>query len=186
MINPFFKNNGPFKIKKLLELSEVNNDEIFKNCKIFDIKDLHASTKDNITFFHSRKYEDQASLTKASFCITTKKLSHILPIKCKKIIVNNVLITTAKITKVFYPESINDDFDAKVKEINKTKLKKKIKFGKNVLIGSGVKIGKNCFIGHNTIIESNVVIGNDCSIGSNVILRNSIIKDNVKLDVALL
>ena len=106
---------------------------------------------------------------------------NILPKTCNKIIVDNVLIATAKITKTFYPNAITDDFDPDVKEINKTIYKKKIKFGKNVLIGKNVKIGKNCLIGHNTIIESNVNIGNNCSIGSNVIIRNTIIKNDVHI-----
>ena len=91
------------------------------------------------------------------------------------------MIATAKITKTFYPESVNDDFDSNVKNIIKTSHKKNLKFGKNVLIGKNVKIGKNCLIGHNTIIESNVIIGNNCSIGSNVIIRNTIIKDSVNI-----
>ena len=72
---------------------------------------------------------------------------------------NNVLLTHAKITKEFYPKSIVDDFDDTAKDISKTSFKKKVKFGKNVLIGKNVKIGKNCLIGHNTIIEKNVIIG---------------------------
>ena len=68
-------------------------------------------------------------------------------------------ITTAKITKIFYPDSIVDDYDNTAKDINKTEFKNKVKFGKNVLIGENVKIGKNCLIGHNSIIEKNVIIG---------------------------
>jgi len=181
MINPFFINKGPYKIDKLLELSQVNNIKNFTKNKIFDIKDLVTSSKKDITFFHSKKYEAQAALTKASFCITSKNLSNVLPKNCNKIIVDNVLIVTAKITKTFYPESINDDFDTKVKDINKTSFKKIVKFGKNILIGANVKIGKNCLIGHNSIIESNVIIGSNCSIGSNVIIRNTIIKNNVNI-----
>ena len=164
MINPFFKNQGPFKIDKLLKLSKIDNVENFTKMKISDVKDLVTSKKNNITFFHSKKYEALASVTKASFCITTKNLSHILPNNCNKIIVDNVLIATAKVTETFYPEAVNDDFDANVKDINKTIFKKKVKFGKNILIGKNVKIGKNCLIGHNTILESNVVIANNCSI----------------------
>jgi UDP-3-O-[3-hydroxymyristoyl] glucosamine N-acyltransferase len=181
MINPFFKNQGPFKIDKLLKLSKIDNVENFTKIKISDVKDLVTSKKDNITFFHSKKYEALASVTKASFCITTKNLSHILPNNCNKIIVDNVLIAIAKVTETFYPEAVNDDFDANVKDINKTIFKKKVKFGKNILIGKNVKIGKNCLIGHNTILESNVIIANNCSIGSNVIVRNTIIKDNVNI-----
>jgi UDP-3-O-[3-hydroxymyristoyl] glucosamine N-acyltransferase len=181
MKNLFFKNQGPFTIEKLLKLSEINNINNFNKTRIRDIKDLLTSSKDDITFFHSKKYEKTASKTKASYCVTTESLSHLLPKNCKKIIVNNVLICTAKITKIFYPDSINDDFDNQVKDINKSTFKKKVKYGKNVLIGKNVKLGKNCLIGHNSIIESNVVIGNNCSIGSNVIIKNTIIKDNVKI-----
>ena len=181
MINPFFKNNGPFKIDKLLLLSNIINKDNLKKFKIVDIKDLIAARNNDITFFHSKKYEHVASKTKASFCITTNNLSKILPNKCNKIIVENVLITVAMITKIFYPNSVTDDFDFSVKEISKTTFKKKVKFGKNVLIGKNVKIGKNCLIGHNTIIESNVVIGDNCSIGSNSIIRNTIIKNDVHI-----
>jgi len=178
-INPFFKNKGPFKIEELLKLSGIVNNENFVKSKISDIKDLSVATKDNITFFHSKKYEEIASKTKAFFCITTENLKDYLPSHCKKIIVPNVLIATAKITKVFYPDSVTDDFDSTVQDISKTLLKKKVKFGKNVLIGKNVKIGKNCSIGHNSVIEKNVIIGNNCSIGSNVIIRNTIIKNNI-------
>ena len=89
------------------------------------------------------------------------------------------MIATAKITKVFYPDSVTDNFDSTVQDISKTSFKKKVKFGKNVLIGKNVKIGKNCSIGHNSVIEKNVIIGNNCSIGSNVIIRNTIIKNNI-------
>ena len=181
MNNPFFENKGPFKIDKLLKLANVNNVNDFKKFNIEDIKDLSTSTKYDISFFHSKKYELIASKTKALFCITTENLKDYLPKNCNKIIVKNVLIATAKITEIFYPDSINDDFDRTVKDISKTTFKKKVNYGKNVLIGKNVKIGKNCSIGHNSIIEKNVLIGNNCSIGSNTILRNTIVKNNVNI-----
>jgi UDP-3-O-[3-hydroxymyristoyl] glucosamine N-acyltransferase len=181
MMNPFFKNVGPFEISQLIKLSDIESSGEFKHTIIFDIKDLLTSTKDNITFFHSKKYEKLASETQASFCITTSQLSHILPDQCSKIIVKNVLIATANITKIFYPDSINDDFDNTVEYIDRTPFSKNVKFGKNVLIGSSVQIGKNCSIGHNSIIENNVIVGDNCSIGSNAIIRNTIIKNNVKI-----
>ncbi len=181
MNNPFFKNKGPYKIDNLLKLSSISNINNFKKNIIKDIKDLSSSSKDDISFFHSKKYETVASKTKASFCITTDNLKDYLPKNCKKIIVNNVLIATAKITEIFYPDSINDHFDSTVKDISKTMFKRKVNYGKNVLVGKNVKIGKNCSIGHNSIIEKNVVIGNNCSVGSNTIIRNTIIKNNVNI-----
>jgi len=181
MFNSFFKNHGPVRIKSLLQLIDINYSKKISDIEITDIKDLITAEKQNITFFHSKKYEDLASKTKASFCITTSKLSHILPKNCDVIIVDNVLIATAKITERFYPNAISDDFDDNVKDINEIRFKEKIKFGKNILIGLNVQIGKNCSVGHNSIIESNVVIGDNCSIGSNVLIRNTIIKNNVNI-----
>ncbi len=179
MINPFFTNKGPIIIENLLSLIDVENSENYKGNKIFDIKDLVTAKKNDVSFFHSKKYETFASKTEASFCITSKNLSHFLPKICNPIIVENVLITTALITKTLYPNSITDDFDENVQDINKISFNKKIKYGKNILIGNNVQIGNRCSIGHNSIIESNVVIGDDCSIGSNVIVRNTLIKNNV-------
>ena len=181
MSNPFFKNVGPFNIDKLLNNIDVDNENNYKKDKIFNVADLLTASKKDLTFFHSKNYSSIASNTKASYCITLENLSQFLPTSCKKIIVDNVLLTMAKITKEFYPNSIVDDFDESVKDISKTSYKKKVKFGKNVLIGKNVKIGSNCLIGHNTIIEKNVNIGSNCSIGSNVIIRNTIIKDNVSI-----
>ena len=181
MLNPFFKNVGPFKIEKLLNIVGIKNKYNFKSDKIFNVSDLNTATNKDLTFFHSKRYSLLASQTKASYCLTLNSLSKFLPSSCKKIIVDNVLLAVAKITKEFYPNSVVDDFDDSVKDISNTYFKKKVKFGKNILIGKNVKIGKNCSIGHNTIIEKNVQIGSDCSIGSNVIIRNTIIKDNVSI-----
>ena len=103
MINPFFKNKGPFDIAKLLKLASIDNIENFNKSKVKNINDLVTANINEITFFHSKKYEALASKTKASYCITSKNLSNLLPASCKKIIVDNVLIATAQITKIFYP-----------------------------------------------------------------------------------
>jgi len=181
MDNVFFKNNGPFKFKDILKDLNLGITQDNQDKDIIDIKDLQNSKKNEITFFHSKKYKILANNTKASYCITTKNLQIELPKNCIPIIVDNVLVSTSMITAKFYPDSINDDFDNTVEEINNTKFNDKVRFGKNVLIGQNVSIGSNCSIGHNTIIEKNVIIGNNCSIGSNNIIRNTLIKENVKI-----
>ena len=181
MSNPFFKNHGPLKISTILKILNINHDSNIDEHEIIDIKDLYSSKKNEITFFHSKKYKDMANNTKASFCITTENLKYELPKTCKPIAVNNVLFSTSKVTAAFYPSSINDNFDSTVININETNFKNKVKFGKNVLIGSNVSIGSNCLIGHNSIIEENVSIGNNCCIGSNVIIKNTLIKENVNI-----
>ena len=180
MNNPFFRNTGPYEINELLKLTDLKSEK-FTEEKVFDIKDLSSAQNKDITFFHSNKYSELAKKTKASYCITTEKFKSILPSTCNVIISNKVLLHTAQITKIFYPESVTDDFDISVKDIKNTEFNDKVKFGNNVLVGQNVKIGSNCLIGHNSIIEKNVSIGDNCSIGSNVIIRNSLIKNNVHI-----
>ncbi len=180
MKNPFFKNTGPHKLNELLRLINFK-DQSISDFAVNDIKDLSTSEIGDITFFHSKKYLSFAKTTKASFCITTASLEKFLPESCKAIVSENVLLNTAQITQIFYPDSTIDNFDDTVEDIDKTEFKKKVKFGKNILIGKNVKIGSNCSIGHNTIIEKNVIIGDKCSIGSNVIIRNSLIENNVHI-----
>ena len=184
MINPFFKNNGPFRILEILEIIKLINPgnlKISNDQKVNDIKDLFTSEKNDITFFHSKKYRNAAKNTKASFCITTEILKQELPKNCIPLVVENVLVSTSKVTSKFYPSSINDNFDCTSRDITETNFKDKVEYGKNVLIGDNVTLGSNCLIGHNTIIEQNVSIGDNCSIGSNVIIRNTLIDNNVRI-----
>ena len=76
--------------------------------------------------FFIQKNIKHANNTKASFCITTKNLQDELPKSCMPIIVDNVLVSTSIITAKFYPDSINDDFDNTVEEINNTKFNDKV------------------------------------------------------------
>ena len=110
MPNHFFKNTGPHNINYLLTSINLTNQN-FSDAQINDIKDLSSSQNNEITFFHSKKYIDLAKFTKASYCLTTENLRSILPKTCKPIVSNKVLLHTAQITKIFYPESITDNFD---------------------------------------------------------------------------
>ena len=181
MSNPFFKNNGPLKVSKILNILNILDNKLDLNIEINDIKDLYNSNNSDISFLHSKKYREIANKTKASLCITTESLKSELPTSCIPLIVENVLLSVSKITSTFYPDAVNDNFDNSAIDINETDFNDKVIYGKNVLIGKNVSIGANCKIGHNTIIEKNVAIGDNCSIGSNTIIRNSLISNNVKV-----
>ena len=173
-INIFFK-------KKNIKVNKVFTKTSFKiNFIINDIKPLHLAKKNDLTFFDSIKYKDNAIESKASVCITTEKLERFLPNRIKKIIVKNVLFELAGALKLIYPLADIDYPDLSLKTPSKKKYKN-VKFCNNVLVGKGVKIGKNSIIGPNSIIEQNVKIGESCVIGSGVIIKNSLIGDRVVL-----
>ena len=175
MKNLFFKKKNNVKINDVLSLLKLKN--IKNNLKLNDIKELDSAKKNDITFFHSKKYLNSLKNTKSKFIITQNNLKGFIPKNKAPIEVNDVLLSVSKITLLFYPTSLDDTFDADVEIIDKSKFKN-LKKGHNILIGKNVKIGKNCSIGHNTIIEKNVIIGNNCKIGSNVLIKNTIIGNN--------
>tara|TARA_B100000767_G_scaffold225997_1_gene215522 strand:- start:1078 stop:2070 length:993 start_codon:yes stop_codon:yes gene_type:complete len=181
--NPFFKNHGPFMLSDIFN-SDINylstSGDLSKIKElIYEIKSLNDAGSKDITFFHSIKYKDLAIKTKAYACITKKNFFNYLPDKCIKISCNNILLLTAMITAKFYPDSVTDDNNEILFNINEKF--KNIISGNNTLVGANVIIGENTKIGHNTIIENNVRIGKNCLIGSNVIIRNSIIENNVHI-----
>ena len=181
--NFFFKNKGPFSIKKIIETCGGKApSEVFSNIKIQNIIDLFRAKENEITFLNSIKYKEKSLKSKATACITNKDLTKCLPENCIKIIVDNVLLSAAKVSKLFNPESDFDHLDQTL--ISSERVKDKyinVKFGKNVLIGDNVRIGKNTVIGNNSTIEHDVKIGENCSIGSFVVLKNSVLENDVHI-----
>ena len=51
MLNPFFKNAGPFKIEELLSKINIENKENFKKDKIYNVSDLITANNKDLTFF---------------------------------------------------------------------------------------------------------------------------------------
>lgn len=177
-LNHFFKKKNKIFFFDILKNLNIKNKKNYGNLLINNIQTLDQAKKNDITFFHSLKYKELLVRTKSNFIITTSKLSKHIPKSKIKLIVKNVLISVAKITIFFYPNSLNDKFEDKIVKFNKKKFNN-VKFGSNVVLGENVKIGKNTNIGHNSIIESNVILGKNCNIGSNVVIKKSIIGDNV-------
>ena len=172
------KSNFFFKKKKLKVKQIFPNIKLSDNFIINDIKPLNSANRNDITFFDTLKYKNDAYKTKSRVCITTRKLEIHLPKTTYKIIVDNVLFELASILKKIYPTADIDYPDDTLKSPSK-KTHKFVKFGNNVLIGQNVKIGKNSIIGPNSVIEKKVLIGKNCVIGSGVIIKNTVIGDNV-------
>ena len=170
--NFFFKKNK-LKLNNIFPKNKIRNNFI-----VNDIRPLSNAKKNDLTFFDSLQYKEDAIKTKAGACITTENLNGFLPKTLEKIIVKNVLYDLALSIKKIYPSADIDYPDLSLKEPSKKKYKS-VKFGNNVLVGEKVVIGKNTIIGSNTIVEKNVFIGKNCIIGSGIVIKNSIIGDYV-------
>ncbi len=171
-----FSNKGPFDINFIISKTSFSEKKKFAKKKIINISNLVDSNKDEITFFDNIKYINDLKKTKASFCLVKKKFVPYLSKDCQPIICENPLLDFIIISKLFYPESDNDNF--KFKKNNKYKNLEK----KKVFIDDSVKIGKNFNVGFNTVLKKNIIIGNNVSIGSNCTISNSIIGNNVTIN----
>ena len=176
--NIFFKKVKYVSLKTIFK--SLGSKSLKINVNLNNIKDLENAGVRDISFFNSIKYLEILKKSKAKYILTEKKYENVLIPYCKPIIIDNIFKAVAIVTKLFYPESLNDSVDFSVTKPNKKKYSS-VKFGNNVLLGKNVKIGKNTIIGHNSVIESNVIIGMNCVIGNNVLIKNSIIGNNVRI-----
>ena len=177
--NIFFKKIKKISINEIcikLKIRSITKKIIYLN----DIKTLEDASKNDLTFIHSSKYLRLIPKIKSNFIITSSRFKKYLPNK-KLLLVDNVLLTVANITELFYPDSLNENFNYRASSDQNLIKSKNITIGSNVLIGKNVKIGNKSIIGHNSIIEDNVIIGKNCSIGSNVILKKTIVGNNVNI-----
>lgn len=171
-----FTNKGPFDINFLISKTIFSEKKKFPKKKIINVSNLSASNKNEITFFDNLKYINELKKTKASFCLVKKKFESYLGKNCIPIISENPLLDFIIISKLFYPESDNDNCKFKQNVKYKNLLKQ------NVSIDKSVKIGKNFNIGFNTTLKKNIVVGKNVSIGSNCSIANAIIGDNVTIN----
>ena len=78
--NRFFEKKGPFTLGDIINKLNIEDKEITKSSTLIeDIQNLNTANNNDITFFNSQNYKDEAQKTKAKVCITTQKLKKHLP-----------------------------------------------------------------------------------------------------------
>ena len=99
--------NSNFFEKKKITIKKIFPEVKFQNDFIIqDIKPLTSANQNDISFFDSLKYKEDALNTKAGVCITTETLSKFLPKSTYPVLVKNVLLELAKTLKKLYPKAV--------------------------------------------------------------------------------
>ena len=57
MSNPFFKNHGPINISEILKFLNLKSNDLIKDQKVSDIKDLNSAKDTDVTFFSYKKIQ---------------------------------------------------------------------------------------------------------------------------------
>ena len=120
--NIFFKKIDKVSLEKICEKIKIKN-PCKKNTFIYDVKSLEEASINDLTFLHSNKYINLIPYTKSNFVLTSNKFKKYFTSK-NLLLVDNILPSLATITEIFYPESLNENFEKKKSiEIKKKNLK---------------------------------------------------------------
>ena len=166
----FFDNSITFK-------TSLEEDTIF-----IKIDSLNDSKKDDLTFFHNKKYLNQLIKTQAKACLIQEKYLSYLNPKCIPIILDDPYLAYALISNLISPLKQSNGHIDKSLIIEKTsKLGKNIQINSNVIIKENCNINNNVIIYENTVIGPNVIIGESSRIMSNCIIKNAIIGKNCNI-----
>ena len=78
--NNFFKNYGPIKLKKIINVCGLDNInfDLDTSLDVNDVSNLSDAKNKDISFLHSQKYKDIAKKTNSGFCVTLKKFGNLL------------------------------------------------------------------------------------------------------------
>ncbi len=168
-------------IEKIIEITGSKpHKECDLNSKIFDIKTLESSTKNDISFLNSGQYVDKFLNSKAGFCFIDEKNITKIPSTMIGLISKNSYFSYAQIVSEFY-EQKKPNFTFKNLIHHSAKIGKNVEIAPNVFIGENVEIGDNSIIGPNSSIHEGVVIGTNCIINSNVVITCAIIGNNCQI-----
>ncbi|HJK86852.1 MAG TPA: UDP-3-O-(3-hydroxymyristoyl)glucosamine N-acyltransferase [Candidatus Megaira endosymbiont of Nemacystus decipiens] len=166
MSNQFYKNLGPYSVKKIADLIDakvVGDQEL----EIHNVKSLDNADKNDISFFDNKRYMISFESSLAGACIVSKNHNIRNAANVTLLQVENPYFSYARVLDLFYESS-----KGKNRSISPSST-----------ISKSAKIGSNCSIGHNVVIEDNVQIGNDCIIGSGTYIDHGVvIGDRARID----
>jgi len=159
----FYKNNGPFTLAQVAELTGSLLQDGSKNSELIsNIATMEKASSDDICFFYDKKAKEVASNMKAKACITTQTLSDFLPEGVIVLINDNPKIAFLRLNQALYAE-----FEPKVSISSKASIHQTAKIGKDCFIADFVTIEENAVIGDRCRIEAGAYIGRSCVVGNN-------------------
>ena len=179
----FYKNNGPFTLAKIAEVTGAQlQDETKSQEQVVGLASMESATNNDLCFFFDKKSKAKAADIKAKACITTNELKDLVPHNVIVLISDNPKLAFFKANCAMYsmpePEAI---IAASAYIAETAKIGANCSIGENVLIGSGVEIGDNCRIDANTVIDDNCIIGSNCHIGVGAHISYCIMGNNCRI-----
>ncbi len=163
-------------IYKLTQIAkEIDIEYSGEDIDIYGLHTLKSATKNHISFFNDKRYIDELSDTKAGAVLIEERYINLLPKTTIPLITDEPYLKLALTSKLFAYKITTKGSHPDMGE--GCDIDKRVRFGKNIKLGSGVivmagaYIGDEVEIGSNTIIYPNVTIYHHSKIGDNCILH---------------
>ncbi|RRS30287.1 MAG: UDP-3-O-(3-hydroxymyristoyl) glucosamine N-acyltransferase [Epsilonproteobacteria bacterium (ex Lamellibrachia satsuma)] len=124
--------------------------------EINGIHTLSEASSTQLSFFNSAKYLDQLPQTKAAAVLIEDKYAHLLPSTTIALITDEPYLKLALSSKFFAHK-----LESKGRHPAMGKgcdIDKRVRFGKNVILGDHVTILAGCYIGDNVTVGSNTLL----------------------------
>lgn len=179
----FFKNNGPFSLKKIVEATGASPAaDVDLSMPVQDVVALDKAQASDISFFDNPKYLDQFTHSQAGTCFLREKYVAHAPASMLKLVCKDPYLAYALTAQMFYTA------ESGVARISPdAHIDPSAQIGKHVTIEAGAFIGAHVTLGDhvtvkaNTVIESGVSVGNNSLIGPLAAISHAIIGAHVTL-----
>ncbi len=159
------------KITQNINLNFSGND-----IEIDGIHTLSEATPTQLSFFNSEKYIDQLPQTKAAAVLIEEKYAELLPATTVVLITDEPYLKLALASKFFAHKLESKGGHPAMGE--GCDIDKRVRFGKNVILGDHVTILAGCYVGDNvtvgsgTLLHPNVTLYHHTEIGSECIIHS--------------
>ncbi len=172
----FFKNLGPFDLKKIKLLIECSTHNISDDAVFFDITSIDKLKKNGLSFVSNADFIIENHFSVGTI-ICTEIIGKRLKGKSSLIIVKDTQTAISILSNSFYRSFTKNE----IYSLDKPRIDHSCEIDKTAVIENGSLIGNNVKIGHGCFIGYNSVIGDNTSIDSNSVITNSIIAENVAI-----
>ncbi|MCD6654722.1 MAG: UDP-3-O-(3-hydroxymyristoyl)glucosamine N-acyltransferase [Sulfurovum sp.] len=154
---------------------EIKIDFKGQDVQINGIHTLSEAAPSQLSFFNAAKYVNELSSTKAAAVIIEGQYAHLLPSNTMALITDEPYLKLALASK-FFAHKI-ESHGGHPSMGTGCDIDKRVRFGKNVSIGSNVTILAGCYVGDNVTIDSdtllypNVTLYHHTKVGSRCIIH---------------
>jgi len=163
-----------YKLSKITE--NIGLDFQGEDITIEGIHTLSEATSTQLSFFTDRKYASQLADTKAAAVLIDEKHAGLLPSGTIALITDEAYLKLALASKFFAHKLESKGGHPTMGE--GCDIDKRVRFGKNVILGDNVTILAGCYIGDNvtvgsgTLFHPNVTLYHHTDIGSECIIHS--------------